>query len=147
MLNQMVKWTVIIGLWRKYKQHISATLFLLLGLLLITLFHQDFVEYNEQSQTPYLALSYLVKWLAYLSCGVLYVVVLKRINKTAKFDSTLHNMMNNKASNTTKADKTEEEVENSANTSNTDPFAHLRSKKSLRSKADFIIESDENKKQ
>lgn len=139
MLNQMIKWTVLIGLWRNYKRHFSITLLMLLALLLITLFHQDFVEYNEKSATPYLAVSYIVKWIAYLLCAGVYVFAIKRVNRLSKYDSTLHSMMKEKSKETSNNESTEA---NEGEKATSDPFERLRNKKSLRSKADFIIDND-----
>lgn len=138
----MVKWTVIIGLWRKYKRHVSATLLCLIALILITLFHQDFIEFNDKSQTPYLALSYVIKWVSYLICIILYWLAIAKINRAAKFDSTLHSMMKSKK--TQPATNTSINEGQKLEAPKRDPFAHLRNKKTLRSKADFIIESDKN---
>ena len=145
MLNQMVKWTVIISLWRTYKRHVSATFFLLLALLLITLFHQDFVEFSEKSDSSYLALSYVVKWAAYVISVLLYMVAIKKINASATFDSTLHAMMNAKSSDKEIRKRDFDKSVDDSEPKQSDPFEHLRNKKSLRSKADFIIDADQDR--
>ena len=134
MFNQMLKWTVIISIWRKYKRHLTITLVLLLVLFLISQFHKDFIEFHSQTQTPYLAISYVVKWLAYLVCILVYGFMIKKVNANTRFDSTLHSMMAAKPDSAVskKAPAQKEE----------DAFAHLRTKKKLRSKADFIISDD-----
>jgi len=142
MLNQMVKWTVIITMWRKYKRHVVATLVLLIVLFLINLLHQDFISFNQQQQTEYLALSYGVKWLSFIISLAVYFVVLSKINKAAKFDSTIHQMMSKKSVHSSQAEPTE----NKTNQTNSDPFANLRQKKKLRSKADMVIESQNQNK-
>ena len=160
MLNQMVKWTVLIGAWRKYKRHASATIIFLIALLMINILHQDFIEYNQQSQTAYLAMSYGIKWLAFITCVVVFLFVLKRIDKqTTKDcvhpanqsteDSTISAILASKNSQSQKQ-AAEQAVDSDASNqvnngkSEKDPFAHLRNKKSLRSKADFIIDTSDS---
>ena len=152
MLNQMVKWTVIISLWRKYKQHASVTLIFIAMLFLVNYLHKDFVEFHQQSNTSYLALSYGIKWLAFVVLSLSYYFIIKRINKAAIFDSTLHEMMQNKTNQNKAMPKSNTNSDNSENITDDkftkvseaqDPFSNIRHKKTLRSKADFIIDEKE----
>ncbi len=138
MFNQVIKWTIIVSLWRKYKHHVFATLALLLSLVLVNYIHSDFVEYAKASANDNIGYSYLFKWLVFIGLIGLYIWQIKRVNKAAKFDSKLHKMMNSAPTKPVKTQKTS----NSDSTHSTDPFANIRSKKKLRSEADFLIEKD-----
>lgn len=137
MFNQLVKWTIIVGIWRKYKHHVFASLALLFALLIINYVHLDFVEYATASSNQNLGLSYLAKWLAFIAVIALYLWQLKRVNKAAQYDSKLHKMM--KAS---RKSELSPSSQNQKNTKQEDPFSKIRTRKKLRSEADFLIDKD-----
>lgn len=138
MINQVMKWTIIIGLWRKYQRHLYMSIVVIVSLLIVSLLHQDFIEFAQQSNSPYLGLSYAIKWGVYLLIAAGYVVVIKKINKGARTDSQLHQMMK-------QSEKTKTKQENAD--SSLDPFANIRDKKTLRSKADFVIQKQQEEDQ
>ena len=132
----MVKWTVLIGLWRKYKQHLLATIILLFGLLLINVVHQDFLAYAETTNTANVGWSFAIKWLLFLVAIASYVWRLSMVNKRASFDSTLHKMMQAQQNQSVApSNESEQSVKG-------DPFESIRNKKKLSSEADFIIGKD-----
>lgn len=138
MFNQMIKWTVILSLWRKYKSHLISSLTLLFILVLINIIHQDYLAYAESAQNKSVGWSFLVKWALYITSIGVYVWRITVINKARSFDSTLHKMM--------QAQKMpEKEVGEGTlvDSNKPDPFANIRGKKKLRSEADFLIEKDE----
>jgi hypothetical protein len=135
MFNQLLKWTLVISIWRKYKRHIGITIILILALFLTSLVHQDFVNYSLVSDNSSLGLSYLVKWLVYLVLVSVYWFSVGKINENARKDSDLHKKM--KASKQRKPKSTILDQEDS---SSQDPFANIRGKKNLRSKADIALE-------
>ena len=135
MFNQLLKWTLVISIWRKYKKHIGITIILILALFLTSLVHQDFVNYSLASDNSSLGLSYLVKWLVYLVLVSIYWFSVGKINENASKDSDLHKKM--KASKQRKPKSTTLDQEDS---SSQDPFANIRGKKTLRSKADIALE-------
>ena len=141
MFNQLVKWTIIVGMWRKYKRHFVATCVLLLCLVLINYIHLDYLEFAIATGSKSLGFSYLIKWSGFILAIVFYLLHLKRVNNSAQYDSRLHKMMRVKPVVAKKEDKKTHAADDEA--SNTDPFANIRTKKKLRSEADFLIEKDE----
>ena len=143
MVNQLVKWTIIVGLWRKYKRHGVATLALLAALLLIHYLHLDFVEYAQVTGSTHIGVSYALKWLTFVAAFAVYLWQVKKLNQQARYDSRLHKMMQNKRKDKTDSGK-EDKAQGSepAGKGNADPFAAIRTKKTLRSEADFLINKD-----
>ncbi len=140
MFNQLVKWTIIIGLWRKYKRHVLASLLLLVGLMLINYIHLDFVEYSVATGAKTLGLSYAVKWLALACALIIYVWFIKRANQAAKYDSRLHNLMKSKSTSASAKDESSKQVQGEELA---DPFANIRKKKKLKSEADFLLDKED----
>lgn len=139
--NQLMKWTIIVGLWRKYKSHVAATGALLLSMLLINYIHLDYIEFSAATGASNLGFSYLLKWSGFILAIVLYVLHIKRVNTAAKYDSRLHKMMKSKP-----ADSNSTESQANSNqdgkAKELDPFANIRSKNKLSSEADFLIKKD-----
>lgn len=139
MFNQLIKWTIVVGLWRKYKRHVAASLVLLASLLLINYLHLDYLEYAVATGVQGLGFSYLLKWSAFILAIGFYVFHIKRVNRAAKYDSKLHKIMKSN----TKADTTEPSPTKAEEQSlSKDPFANIRTKKKLRSEADMLIGKD-----
>lgn len=144
MLPQIIRWTVLFGLWKKFRKQIVVTIATLVLLLLISIVHQDFVAYQGSLAQPnetWLAWSFLLKWLLYLSVAGGYLAWLWK-TPAANSNSKLHQEMadieqfaNSKSSdNSDLKDKTKGD----------DPFANIRAKTKLRSKAEFIIEQNKD---
>lgn len=138
MFNQMIKWTVIISLWRKYKSHLISSLILLFTLVLINIIQQDYLAYAESAQSNSVGWSFLVKWALYIIAVGVYLWRITVINKARSFDSTLHKMMQAQ-----QVPEKEVGEGTQADSNKPDPFANIRGKKKLRSEADFLIEKDE----
>lgn len=140
MFNQLLKWTLVISIWRKYKKHIGITIILILALFLTSLVHQDFVNYSLVSNNNSLGLSYLVKWLVYVALVSVYWFSVGKINRNASKDSDLHKKMKASKQRTAKSAPAESKGEDTP-----DPFASIRGKKTLRSKADIALEKQNQK--
>lgn len=140
MFNQLVKWTIIVGLWRKYKSHVMATGLLLLSLILINYIHLDFVEYSVATKADSLGFSYLLKWSALGLAILVYSLYIRRVNAAAKYDSKLHRVMQS-TSTASRSEQVPNETEDEG-PDNIDPFANIRAKKKLRSEADFLIDKE-----
>lgn len=141
MFNQIVKWTIIVGLWRKYKSHVVASAALLFSLVLINYIHLDYVEYSVATSSDDLGFSYLLKWSAFILVTAFYVAHIKRVNIAAKYDSKLHKMMKEQSS-SKHSEVPEYKDAQDLETKVNDPFANIRTKKKLRSEADFLIGKD-----
>lgn len=137
MFNQLLKWTLLISIWRKYKQYIGITVFLFLALMLTSFLHQDYVNYSLVTDNENLGLSYVVKWLVYLSLVTAFWFAVGKIKSVRGKDSDLHRKM--KVADH-KSTKEAQENPDETDDDQLDPFANIRQKKSLRSKADIEIE-------
>lgn len=85
MINQLLKWSVILAIWKKYGSAIKVLPLLLLVILLVYAVHGDYIEYAEVSEEKqHLALSFLVKWLAILGVIAAYWLYLKKALKSNK---------------------------------------------------------------
>ena len=135
MLKNLLHITVLTLLWKKYRQLILSTLVLVAYLWLVSLLHDDYVNYSElDGDKQYLAWSFAIKWLAYLSGIVIYLFISWRRN--GKVDTE----------NTSTTTQTKTATTSKKNNPLTDPFADIRQRDKLRSRADFIIQSTEHKK-
>lgn len=80
MINQLLKWSVILTIWKKYGSAIKVLPLLLLVVLLVYALHGDYVEYAEVSnEKQYLALSFLIKWLAIFVVIGAYWMYIKKV--------------------------------------------------------------------
>lgn len=140
MFNQLLKWTLLISIWRKYKQHIGITIALILALMLTSFLHQDFVNYSLAANNDSLGLSYVIKWLVYLGLVTVYWFSVTKVKSKSDKDSDLHRKMK------VAKEQTLNQSANMTSENHPDPFANIREKKSLRSKADFFIEKAEIEK-
>lgn len=166
MFNQVVKWSVLLTIWRRYGAAIKWFPVVLLVLVLIYAVHRDFVEYVEVSKSgSYLALSFLLKWLAIVAVLIVYWWYIKSIlssseqsskprffsrvkkqtKRTINPEENLYGgaeqaqSVKQKTSNNTKSNEENSQVLNDDSGSQSDPFAAIRQRKHLRSKADIVL--------
>ncbi len=140
MINQLVKWTLLVTLWRKYKKHLGLTIALLIALVLTSFLHQDFVNYSLASNNTNLGLSYVLKWLVYLVLVSAYWFYVTKIEHKSSKNSELHKKMRQAKQ------RSHDNSQQVTEPSQIDPFSDIRNKKKLRSKADIAIEkANQNK--
>lgn len=133
MFKQVFKYTLGIYLWKRYKRIIVSTPILFLTFWLISVIHQDFVDFLKmQGETQYLGRSFLVKWGAFLLALLVYVWLnFRAIEKDNKVASAgVKEVLSSKSALSG--------AEASPNTAS-DPFAEIRTKDQLRSKSDLIL--------
>ncbi len=181
MMNQIFRITFVTFIYKRYKQTILSSALLLLVLWLIEKVHQDFVSYSQLNEdTSYLALSFGLKWLAFICVTGLYTgwnLLIKKekfkkenlskeeLKKYGKMlneegvlqDDLLAKMQSlplNKAEEKTKK-KAESKTKKASAQQNSeqahaeevndknqpDPFAQIRDKENLNSKADFVLKN------
>ncbi len=110
-------------IWKQYKSTILSTLALLAFLLIISNIHSDYlIATGADNIDP---LSFVYKWLAYAAGIVIYL---------------LFHLIRSKAEPSEAS--TQEKITESKQLENTDqdPFSEIRSRKKLRSRADFLID-------
>jgi len=145
MFGQIIRWSLIVALWRKYKRHVYSALLVIVGWIIVEILHQDFVQYVEvskQQSSPSLAWSFIAKWLLNIIFIFLAWLYLKRQNRHLSSNSDLHKDMRQYSDNS--ASERHNKTMDSLNDSKVDPFEKIRTKKQLRSKADVIIDNKKN---
>lgn len=137
MINFFAKSVAATYVWKRYKKIIISTAALFLGYFLINAIHHDFLEYQKLSGSgQQLLLSYILKWLALGAITALYYYI--NIHNRIKNGKEPLTKSSKQQANSAKNNKAENQTENSP-----DPFANIRKKETLRSRAD--IEMDKRK--
>lgn len=135
MINFFAKSVAATYVWKRYKKVIISTVALFLSYFLINAVHHDFLEYRQLSGNgEQLLLSFTLKWLALGGVTALYYYI------------NIHNRIkpppqtpNAKTTNKPNAkDTLDAQAEQKP-----DPFAEIRNKETLRSRAD--VEMDKRK--
>lgn len=126
MLKNLVQLTLVSVVWRRYKNVIVSTLILFVYFWLIGKLHQDFVNYSELNEDhDYLAFSFIIKWCAFILGMLIYLLFNSFFPRSKRPVQTV----------SIKDQETAAEKRTLP-----DPFAEIRQREKLRSRADFIIE-------
>lgn len=136
MISQLLRWSLLITIWKKYRRHVTGALGLIIFWLLVSVLHQDYVEYSQLSQPngDAFAISYLVKWSVNLLGLVGFYFFIRRSRDRVK----------QRPMEQGKKIKTAESSESDSSlATKDDPFERIRHKKRLRSKGVVLI--DESK--
>jgi hypothetical protein len=168
MMNQIFRITFVTFIYKRYKQTILSTALLLLVLWLIEKIHQDFVNYSQLNEdTSFLAVSFGLKWFAFVCVTGLYTawnLFFKResfrkeslskaerkkygqlLNDDDELEDDLIAKMRaiptSKVTSKVTAKTTEKGPQNEKDGEDAkpDPFAQIRDKETLKSKADFVL--------
>ena len=128
MLPQLLKWGVLLGIWRRYGGAIKLLPLLLLVLAIIFYVHGDYINYVEVSENQHwLARSFLIKWLLVLAVVGIYWLYVKRLLATPSGG---------------KSKKPEESLQSERKTdAEPDPYKNIREKDTLRSRSDVLIQN------
>lgn len=130
MFKQVFRLTFITFVWKQYKRVIVSTFLLFAYLWLVGKIHGDFLDYARLEQNSDVGTSFLIKWAALVFGALLYLFYhFTRRRKPASSDdgSARKNIA---AMNVDDAD---------------DPFAEIRKRKKLRSRAEMLIEKEKEK--
>lgn len=135
--KQVFRVAFVALIWKQYKAVIISTLLLFGYLFLVGSIHADFLTHTElQNDTSGSGLSFLYKWLAFaLGTGVYFLFHYFRGRAKRKTENPTGGLLRSK---TKKPSKTSQQVSNDED----DPFAAIRERKKLRSKADFLEGKD-----
>jgi len=126
MFKQAFRLAFVALIWKQYKSVIISTILLFAYLFLISNVHGDYLEHlklQDQSQTS--GLSFVYKWLAYAAGIALYFL--------------FHWWRASRKSIKPKSDKV---ASSEVLDDEDDPFAQIRQRKQLRSRADFLEGKD-----
>jgi hypothetical protein len=128
MFKQVFRVAFVTLIWKQYKAAILSTLLLVVYLLLVKNIHADILLAKTQSgASANIGISIALKWLAYAVGVVCYLC--------------FHIFRGLKPKPQTLKDKAKE-ANIAANDDNDDPFASIRERKVLRSRADFLDGKD-----
>lgn len=141
MFRFLAKSAVATVIWKRYNRVIVATLTLLISYVLIAALHGDYIDYARSTGvTNFLWLSYFAKWGAYLLITSVYYWFLKRALRPKRRDREAPIEQAR-----TRTQKNKPRTEDSPTTS-TDPFADIRRKDTLKSRADFAMQNHRTKR-
>ena len=156
MFQHVVRWTFFITIWKKYKGQLLTTFAYLLGLLLVSLVHQDYLDYVAVSNEGqgFVSSSFLIKRVTYVSVTGASFWIFSRFSKSAQWKHEdlgfLKKFSSSRKRSAVKKDQEQQPLRDAAATNNADnanptqpdPFANIRKKQKLRSEADLIIEKN-----
>ena len=122
--KQIFRVAFVALIWKQYKGFIISTVLLIAYLFLVGSVHQDYLTHSQlQDDTSSSGLSFIYKWAAY-TLGILVYFGFHALKKARTAPEDL----------SVKARQANKEAKNNLD----DPFAAIREKKTLKSRADFI---------
>jgi len=133
MFSQLLKILAASFIWKKYKSTILPAACLFLYLWLVGIIHEDYLSYREiDGGAGGLGLSFIIKWFAWIMGIAIFFF----------YDNFERNKVKNPSRKSEKKQSTASEnlSKNPNEKPKTDPFAAIRDKKTLRSKADIAID-------
>ena len=132
MLKNLLHLTLLSYLWKRYKTLILSILLLMLYFWLVGKVHQDYVSYSELNEDhQYLALSFIIKWIAFAIGAIVFLLF-----------NTLSPLRDRPAAPEKKKPAPGASAK-SPKREAIDPFEQIRHKDTLRSRADFILEKQQ----
>ncbi|GAA6153351.1 hypothetical protein [Pseudoteredinibacter isoporae] len=146
MIKQFVRLAIVATVWRRYKSSIISVLALLLFWFVVSFFHGEYISYAEATgERQFLAVSFFIKWgLGTLALSAFTLFHLRAFRSVAKPKERPTVEVPPKKSKAQTA-KDEPDIppapkpgDESYNASE-DPFAALRDKPKLRSRADVEL--------
>ncbi len=133
MFKQIFRLAFVTVIWKQYKGIIVSTLVLFTYLWLVGSVHADYMSYAEiQSDDALVGRSFLYKWAALVTGVIIYIVT--------NFFRGSRTKTNNK---TTSQTKTNAKLIIAGELSDDDdPFAEIRYKEKLRTRAEIVVEKE-----
>ncbi|WP_096085662.1 hypothetical protein [Agaribacterium haliotis] len=151
MFNKLLKWSVLIAIWRRYGGIIKTVPLVLIVLVLIWTMHSDFLAYvNVSDERSYVLQSFLLKWGLILAVVYFYWRYCQRLlqpsdpktaarSKYRNNDQKQHSSNSSAAANQAQSDESASAVD--AGADKNDPFASIRAKPKLDRKADKVLKN------
>jgi len=130
MLNNILRLTFVVYIWKRYKFLIVSTVVLLAFFWIVGMVHSDYLQYAEiNDDREYLVLSFVAKWLLFVAGVGAYLVMNIRVHRKSNDKDDGLPQVNSDSG-----------VSEGNNHKTADPFEHVRKKDKLMSKADRVIE-------
>lgn len=133
MFKFLAKSAVFSLVWSRYRKVILSTVILFGIYFTVSLMHKDYLEYAKLSHADNIALSYVFKWATLLLASIIYYWT-NMYQSRAKSEQA-STQAPAKASSKSKARSEKPAPEDTKN----DPFAEIRKKGKLSSKAEQIL--------
>ena len=130
--KQVFRFAFVALIWKQYKASIVSTVILFAYLYLVGSLHADFLEHsrlNDDKQN--LGLSFVYKWAAFAFGLIVYFA---------------YHYWRPREKNLAKEKQRQLEKELDELSPEDDPFAEIRARKKLRSRADFLIDKQDHQK-
>lgn len=143
MFKQIAKYTLLVAFWRSYKKQVLVIFFALFAWLVVDLLFNDIIYLASQKQSADsdpLLWAYIYKWLAYLAIALVAAFLLLKSdpdmnrNKEAKTKTAKNKQKNGELAKASKHSDGDYVAEQD------DPFANIRKKDRLRSKAEVLLD-------
>jgi len=130
LFKQIFRIAFVALIWKQYKGLIISSALLIVYLILVGSIHDDYLTHSQlQKDTASSGMSFIYKWIAYAAGIILYFGFHAiRATRAPKED------LSEKAKQANKDAKTDPK----------DPFAAIRKREKLRSRADFIEQKEKN---
>lgn len=144
MWNNLLKITLVSYIWKRYRRTLIALPLLLLYFWFVNLVHHDIIAYATlNDDTAWLGWSFLLKWL-FILLGVTFFVFVHISAKPVDEDLLNPSFKKSLKESLKEKFRTEKITESEAFISSDveDIFERIRNKKSLRSKADVVLEKN-----
>ena len=141
MFKQIFRITFVTLVWKQYKSVIVSTLLLFAFLWLVGNVHEDYLVYAaDQNDEGLVGRSFLYKWIALVSGVLLYLSyhwLRSGSSKTIKEPQSKNAYFSKGNSGKAKINSFPENEQ-----SDDDPFAELRKKDKLRSRAEILVDKE-----
>jgi len=130
MFKFLAKSAIASLIWSKYHKIIVSTILLFILYFIISFIHDDYLEYAELSEeTTNVALSYILKWGALITATAIYYFTNIYKFKAPETAAETSSAKPEKAKKSKHKEKAKQQ----------DPFAEIRNKEKLNSKADIAL--------
>lgn len=125
MFKQVFRLTFIALIWKQYKRVIVSTVVLFGYLWLVSSLHSDYLDYAQLQQDTNVGHSFLYKWAAFAAGVLIYLS---------------YHLWFKKRSNGVQSKSPGEQITSTPADDENDPFAEIRKRKKLRSRAEMMMD-------
>lgn len=150
MIKNILRLTVAGYVWKRYKKAILSILLLFAYFWLVGKLHEDYISYAALNKdSSFLGGSFILKWLAFIAGFIIcYLINFGWPNldtgKNSHQATGATNSIENTGKKTADTQAVNRKQQAKEQNGKNDPFHSIRQRKSLRSKADFVIEKNTN---
>jgi hypothetical protein len=138
MFRFLAKSALATVIWKRYRRPLGSTLALLVSYFFIAMVHSDYVAWaTTTAEHEHLWASFVVKWLALIGVTLLYYW----FNSRALSRHNAHTETRTERQANTHAKRASAPADSHKPATGPDPFAEIRRKDKLRSRADIAMDA------